>query len=86
MVGRRLLAVVACLVIAGPALTQTGQLEVSNAWARATPAKAETGIAFLTIRSPTSDRLVSVSSRVAKKGGAQHDGDVGHGHEDAADR
>src|SRR5580704_467386 len=67
MVGCRLLAVVVCLVIAGAALAQTGQLEVSNAWARATPAKAENGIAYLTIRSPTPDRLLSASSPVAKK-------------------
>ena len=67
MVGRKLLAAAVCVVIAGAALAQTGQLEVSNAWARATPAKAETGIAYLTIRSPTADRLVSVSSPVAKK-------------------
>ena len=67
MVGQKLLAAAICVVIAGAALAQTGQLEVSNAWARATPAKAETGIAYLTIRSPTADRLVSVSSPVAKK-------------------
>ena len=67
MVGHKLLAIAACLVIAGAALAQTGQVEVSNAWARATPPKAETGIAYLTIRSPTPDRLVSVSSPVAKK-------------------
>jgi copper(I)-binding protein len=67
MVGQKLLAIAACLVIAGAALAQTGQVEVSNAWARATPPKAETGIAYLTIRSPTPDRLVSVSSPVAKK-------------------
>jgi periplasmic copper chaperone A len=67
MVGRKLLAVAACLLVASTALAQTGQLEVSNAWARATPAKAEYGVAYLTIRSPTPDRLVSVSSPVAKK-------------------
>jgi copper(I)-binding protein len=67
MVGRKLLAASVCVIIAGAALAQTGQLEVSNAWARATPAKAETGIAYLTIRSPTADRLLSVSSPVAKK-------------------
>ena len=67
MVGRKLLAAAVCVIIAGAALAQTGQLEVSNAWARATPAKAETGIAYLRIRSPTADRLVSVSSPVAKK-------------------
>jgi periplasmic copper chaperone A len=67
MVGCKFLAVAVGLVIAGAAVAQTAQLEVSDAWARATPAKAENGIAFLTIRSPTSDRLVSVSSPVAKK-------------------
>ena len=67
MVGHRSLAAAACLVLASAALAQTGQLEVSNAWARATPAKAENGIAYLTIRSPTPDRLLSVSSPVAKK-------------------
>jgi periplasmic copper chaperone A len=66
MVLRKLFAV-ACLVIASTALAQTGKLEVSNAWARATPTKAENGVAYLTIRSSTPDRLVSVSSPVAKK-------------------
>ena len=63
----KLIAVAAFLSIATAALAQTGQLEISNAWARATPAKAENGVAYLTIRSPTPDRLVSVSSPVAKK-------------------
>jgi copper(I)-binding protein len=67
MIGRRLLVVAACFVVASPALAQTGQLEVSDAWARATPAKAENGVAYLTIRTPTPDRLASVSSPVAKK-------------------
>ena len=63
----RLLAFAASLALASAALAQTSQLEVSDAWARATPGKAETGVAYLTIRSPTSDRLVSASSPVAKK-------------------
>ena len=67
MVGCKFLSVAAGLVITSAALAQTNQLEVSDAWARATPAKAENGIAFLTIRSPTSDRLVLVSSPVARK-------------------
>ena len=41
--------------------------KVSNAWARATPGKAENGAAYLTIQSPTPDRLLSVSTPVAKK-------------------
>ena len=67
MVGHRSLAAAACLVLASAAPAQTGQLEVSNAWARATPAKTENGIAYLTIRSPTPDRLLSVSSPAARK-------------------
>jgi periplasmic copper chaperone A len=63
----KLLAFAAGLVLASAALAQTSQLEVSNAWARATPGKAENGAAYLTILSPTTDRLVSVSSPVAKK-------------------
>jgi len=67
------------LVVASAALAQTGQIEVSNAWARATPANAETGIAFLTIRSPTPDRLLSASSPVAKKA-ELHTVEVAAGH------
>jgi copper(I)-binding protein len=63
----RLLAFLAGLVVTHAALAQTSQLVVDNAWARATPAKAETGAAYLTIRSPTPDRLLSVASPVAKK-------------------
>lgn len=63
----RLLAFLASLVLAGAALAQTNELEVTNAWARATPGKAENGAAYLTIQSPTPDRLLSVSSPVANK-------------------
>ena len=63
----KFLAFVAGLVVASAALAQTGQLDVTNAWARATPGKAETGAAYLTIQSPTADRLLSVFSPVAKK-------------------
>jgi len=63
----KLVAFAASLVVATSVLAQNSQLEVTNAWARATPAKAENGVAYLTIRSPSADRLVSVSSPVAKK-------------------
>jgi len=62
----RLLAFAAGLVFATASLAQTGQPEITNAWARATPGKAETGAAYLTIQSPTADRLVSISTPVAK--------------------
>jgi copper(I)-binding protein len=63
----KLLAFAASLFVASAALAQTGQLEVTNAWARATPGKAESSAAYLTITSPTADRLVSIATPVAKK-------------------
>jgi copper(I)-binding protein len=63
----KFLALAASLVVASAALAQTNQLDVSNAWARATPGRAENGAAYVTIQSPTADRLLSVSSPVAKK-------------------
>jgi copper(I)-binding protein len=63
----RFLAFAAALAAASAVLAQSNQLEVSNAWARATPAKAENGAAYVTILSPTPDRLLSASSPAAKK-------------------
>jgi copper(I)-binding protein len=62
----KLLAFVAGLVFATVALAQTSQPQVTNAWARATAGKAQPGVAYLTIQSPTADRLVAVSTPVAK--------------------
>lgn len=62
----KFLAFAAGLVVASAALAQPSQLEVNNAWARATPGKADTGVAYVTIQSPTADRLVSASTPVAK--------------------
>lgn len=56
----RIALLVAGLVFGpGAVSAQTGQLEVINAWARATPGKSEVGAAYVTIQSPTADRLVS---------------------------
>jgi copper(I)-binding protein len=63
----RYLALAAGLVIASTALAQPAQLEVNNAWARATAGKADTGVAYVAIQSPTADRLVSLSTPAAKK-------------------
>ena len=63
----RFLAFAGALAAANTALAQSNQLEVSNAWARATPGKAENGAAYVTILSPTPDRLLSASSPAAKK-------------------
>ena len=62
----KFLAFAASLAVAGAALAQTNQLEVTNAWARATAGTAQPGVAYLTIQSPTPDRLLSASSPVAK--------------------
>ena len=55
------------LLIPGAAAAQTGQVEIKDAWARATPGKAENGAAYLTIETPAPDKLVAVSSPAAKK-------------------
>jgi copper(I)-binding protein len=63
----KVLAFAASLAVATAALAQPAQIEVNNAWAGATPGKAENGAAYVTIQSPTADRLVSASSPVAAK-------------------
>ena len=66
----RIVLLLAALVFdAATASAQTGQLQVTNAWARATPGRSEVGAAYVTIQSPTADRLVAASSPVAKKVG-----------------
>ena len=64
---RKLLAFAASLLLSGGAMAQTGAVEVSAAWARATPGKAENGAAYLTIESPSGDRLTGASTPVAAK-------------------
>lgn len=49
------------------AAAQTGKVEITQAWARATPAKAENGAAYVTLVSPAGDRLVAVATPAAKK-------------------
>lgn len=68
MKGIGIVLLVAGLVLgSGTASAQTGQIEVSNAWARATPGRSEVGAAYVTIQSPAADRLVAASSPVATK-------------------
>ena len=62
-----LLLFVAGLLLAGTAAAQTGAVEVANAWARATPGMADTGAAYLTLQSPTDDRLTGVTTPAAEK-------------------
>lgn len=50
-----------------PTAAQTAPVAVDNAWARATPGKAENGAAYLTLKAGAADRLTGVSTPVAKK-------------------
>jgi copper(I)-binding protein len=63
----KVLAFAACITVANAALAQPTELEVDNAWAGATPGQAENGAAYVTITSPSADRLVSASTPAAKK-------------------
>jgi len=68
---RYLLGVAASLFYCAAALAQTeaqtGGIEIKDAWARATPGGAQTGAAYLTLLSPTGDRLTGVTSPAAEK-------------------
>jgi copper(I)-binding protein len=61
------LAVAVGLLIAVGAWAQSGSVQVKDAWARATPGKAQTGAAYFTVESATPDRLVAVSTPAADK-------------------
>lgn len=63
----KLFAFAAGVALATAASAQTGQPQIADAWARATSGTAQPGVAYLTIRSPTADRLVAASTPVAKK-------------------
>ena len=47
------------------AQTDSGGVEIKDAWARATPGGAENGAAYLTLVSPAGDRLTGVASSAA---------------------
>ncbi len=57
--------VAALLLVAAAAVAQTGSVAVTDAWARATPGKAEIGAAYLTLESSIPDRLIGMSTPVA---------------------
>ena len=62
-----LLIVLLWLVSAAAAVAQTSQIQVSQAWARATPGGAKTAALYMTLvnKGPAEDRLLSVSTPVA---------------------
>jgi copper(I)-binding protein len=47
------------------AAAQTGSVEIKNAWARATPGKADVGAAYMTLESSSDDRLTGLSTPIA---------------------
>ncbi len=55
----------ASLALSAPA--QSNKVEIKDAWARATPGGAQTGAAYVTLQSPTGDRLTAASTPVAQK-------------------
>ena len=55
-------AFAACLSVAGAVIAQPAQIEVKDAWARATAGNAENGAAYVTIESPTADKITSPPS------------------------
>ncbi len=62
---KRLAFFAALLLVAGAAAAQTGSVEVKDAWARATPGKADIGAVYLTLEAPVADRLTGLSTPVA---------------------
>jgi len=58
---------VAVVLLASGAAAQTGSPEITSIWARATPGRADTGAAYVTIESAKADRLTGASTPVASK-------------------
>jgi copper(I)-binding protein len=70
MMRSKLLALGAALVLAlsaSGAVAQDGNVEIKDAWARATPGGAQTGAAYVTIVAPAGDRLTGASTPAAKE-------------------
>ena len=60
----------ALIAVGGAAVAQQAQpaapkVEVTQAWARATPGKSTIGAAYATVTAPTGDRLIAASTPVA---------------------
>lgn len=60
-------AIATALLISAAAMAQTGSVEVTDAWARATPRGAENGAVYLTMRSAAADRLTGLTTPIAEK-------------------
>ena len=71
MVSRYLLGFAASLLCCAAALTQTGaqtgDIEIKDIWARATPGGAENGAAYVTLMSSAGDRLTGATTPAAAR-------------------
>jgi copper(I)-binding protein len=66
MIVRRSALVAAAMLVAVPALAQVPTIEVRQAWSRATPGAAHSGVVYLTLHDKgAADRLIGVSTPVA---------------------
>ena len=63
----RRLVLLAAVLGASAALAQNNPVKVENAWARATPPRAEVGAVYMTLTASAPDRLVGVSTPVASR-------------------
>ncbi|HTW50978.1 MAG TPA: copper chaperone PCu(A)C [Stellaceae bacterium] len=55
------------MLFSGAALAQGNEVQITNAWARATPGGAQTAAAYVTVESTAGDRLTGVSTPAAQK-------------------
>ncbi|HEU0215839.1 MAG TPA: copper chaperone PCu(A)C [Stellaceae bacterium] len=60
-------AVLLTVLVTGAALAQNGEVQITDAWARATPGGAQAAAAYVTLESPAGDRLTGVSTPAAHK-------------------
>lgn len=64
---KTLLAAATSLLLIATAAAQPAPVEITNAWARATPGGAETGAVYLTVTAPAGDRLTGLETPAASK-------------------
>jgi hypothetical protein len=60
-------AVLFTAVFAGASLAQSGDVQITGAWARATPGGAQAAAAYMTLEAPAGDRLTGISTPAAQK-------------------
>jgi copper(I)-binding protein len=64
----KMLALGAGMMLVSAAVSaQTGDVQITDAWARATPGGAQSAAAYVTVESPSGDKLTGVSTPAAQK-------------------